>query len=148
TDVLAVDPDLLVALADRVRDAVVGGKEPGVELLGRFLPGPVAAQVGAGRVAVGHLRGEEGVHRLAEVSAVEQCLQIHPGLHVPALGWGEVGEGVDVDVVDELGGVHRGGLSGVSRVPGWWRWPCRRPRTWSAGRSGCRWPACGAPTWS
>ena len=21
---------------------------------------------------------------------------------------------------------------------GWWRWPSRRPRTWSAGRSGCR----------
>ena len=28
------------------------------------------------------------------------------------------------------------------------RWPGRRPRTWSAGRSGCRCRACGAPAWS
>ncbi len=30
----------------------------------------------------------------------------------------------------------------------WLRSPFRRPRTSSAGRSGCRWPACGAASWS
>ena len=33
-------------------------------------------------------------------------------------------------------------------APARWRWPSRRPRTWSAARSASRWPACGAPGWS
>ena len=38
---------------------------------------------------------------------------------------------------------------GVTRgARGWWRWPGRRPRTWSAGRSGGRCRPCGAASWS
>ena len=57
------------------------------------------------------------------------------------------------DVGDGLGGAgpttlvpHRCLFLRAAR--GWWRWPCRRPRTWSAGRSGSRCAACGAPAWS
>ena len=34
--------------------------------------------------------------------------------------------------------------AGLRAARGWWRWPGRRPRTWSAARSGCRCRACGA----
>ena len=43
---------------------------------------------------------------------------------------------------------RRGGSTGITAARGWWRWPGRRPRTWSAGRSGFRCRACGAPAWS
>ncbi len=48
-----------------------------------------------------------------------------------------------------LAGWGRRGGPPVRRraAPAGWRWPCRRPRTSSAGRSGCRWRACGAPGW-
>jgi alkanesulfonate monooxygenase SsuD/methylene tetrahydromethanopterin reductase-like flavin-dependent oxidoreductase (luciferase family) len=39
-----------------------------------------------------------------------------------------------------LPGEAAGVLRGVRRGS---RWPCRRPRTWSAGRTGRRWPAAG-----
>ena len=44
----------------------------------------------------------------------------------------------------ELRQVHLIVTRAVRAARGWWRWPGRRPRTWSAGRTWRRWPACGA----
>ena len=38
--------------------------------------------------------------------------------------------------------VRRYGVAVEAIRSGWWRWPCRRPRTWSAGRTRCPRPSC------
>ena len=114
----------------------MGRGEALVELLRRSLPLLVGAEVGTARVAVGHLRVEEGVHLGAEFAGVEGVRQAHPGAHVVLLFWGQMGEGVDVDVIFHLNshGVSpaamvvvvtrrpvgiRSHLAPLGQVPGW-----------------------------